>query len=46
VVYRRRGYQYGVIRLVEQIADDGPPGGAELSQANGQAARSAELAAR
>ena len=46
VVYRRRGYQYGVIRLVEQMRDDGPPGGAELSQANGQATRSAELAAR
>lgn len=46
VVYRRRGYQYGVIRLVEQMAGDGPPGGAALSQANGQAARSAELAAR
>jgi ribosomal subunit interface protein len=46
VVYRRRGYQYGVIRLVEQMTDDEPPGGAALSQANGQAARSAELAAR
>jgi ribosomal subunit interface protein len=46
VVYRRRGYQYGVIRLVEQIGNDGPPGGAALSQANGQAAQSAELAAR
>jgi ribosomal subunit interface protein len=46
VVYRRRGYQYGVIRLVEQIGNDGPPGGAALSRANGQAARSAELAAR
>jgi ribosomal subunit interface protein len=46
VVYRRRGYQYGVIRLVEQKADDGPPGAAAPSQANGQAAPSAELAAR
>ena len=47
VVYRRRGYQYGVIRLVEQMADDqasGPPGEAALSRANGQAGK--ELAAR
>ncbi len=49
VVYRRRGYQYGVIRLVEEMGDDGagePPGAAAPSQANGQAGRAAELAAR
>ena len=49
VVYRRRGYQYGVIRLVEEKADDqasGPPGEAALSRANGQAGKAAELAAR
>jgi ribosomal subunit interface protein len=49
VVYRRRGYQYGVIRLVEQKADDqagGPPGEAALSRANGQAGKAAEPAAR
>ena len=49
VVYRRRGYQYGVIRLVEQTAEDeagGPPGEATLSRANGQAGKAAELAAR
>jgi ribosomal subunit interface protein len=49
VVYRRRGYQYGVIRLVEEMERDGaggPPGGAASSRANGQAARPAELAAR
>ena len=49
VVYRRRGYQYGVIRLVEEMGEDGvggPPGAAALSQANGQAGRAAELAAR
>jgi hypothetical protein len=49
VVYRRRGYQYGVIRLVEQTADDpadGPPGEATLSRANGQAGKAAELAGR
>jgi ribosomal subunit interface protein len=38
VVYRRRGYQYGVIRLVEE---DATP-----SLANGQAKRAEELAAR
>jgi ribosomal subunit interface protein len=41
VVYRRRGYQYGVIRLVEEAAS-----GAEPSQANGRANRAEELAAR
>jgi ribosomal subunit interface protein len=49
VVYRRRGYQYGVIRLVEQTAEDqagGPPGEATLSRANGQTGKAAELAAR
>jgi ribosomal subunit interface protein len=49
VVYRRRGYQYGVIRLVEEQPDDraGPiPDQATASQANGQAKNPAELAAR
>ena len=49
VVYRRRGYQYGVIRLVEQTADDqvgGPSGEGTLGRANGQAGKAAELAAR
>jgi ribosomal subunit interface protein len=49
VVYRRRGYQYGVIRLVEQTAEDqagGPSGEATLSRANGQAGKAADLAAR
>ena len=41
VVYRRRGYQYGVIRLVEEAAR-----GAEPSQANGRAKTAEELAAR
>jgi ribosomal subunit interface protein len=41
VVYRRRGYQYGVIRLVEEAAS-----GTEARQANGQAKRAEELAAR
>jgi hypothetical protein len=38
VVYRRRGYQYGVIRLVEE---DATP-----DLANGQAERAGQLAAR
>jgi hypothetical protein len=38
VVYRRRGYQYGVIRLVEE---DATP-----NLANGQAERAEHLAAR
>jgi ribosomal subunit interface protein len=49
VVYRRRGYQYGVIRLVEEAAGDGtdlPPGNGTLSQAGGQARKTEELAAR
>jgi hypothetical protein len=37
-VYRRRGYQYGVIRLVEE---DATP-----NLANGQAERAEHLAAR
>jgi ribosomal subunit interface protein len=41
VVYRRRGYQYGVIRLVEEAAS-----GTEASRANGRAKRSEEFAAR
>jgi ribosomal subunit interface protein len=41
VVYRRRGYQYGVIRLVEEAAS-----GTEASQANGRAKRAEEYAAR
>jgi ribosomal subunit interface protein len=41
VVYRRRGYQYGVIRLVEEVAS-----GTEPSQANGRAKRAEEFAAR
>jgi len=41
VVYRRRGYQYGVIRLVEEAAS-----GNEASQANGRAKRAEEYAAR
>jgi len=41
VVYRRRGYQYGVIRLVEEAAS-----GAEASQANGRAKTAEEYAAR
>jgi ribosomal subunit interface protein len=49
VVYRRRGYQYGVIRLVEEsvghgadqlAGEDAPP------QANGQARRAGQLASR
>jgi ribosomal subunit interface protein len=41
VVYRRRGYQYGVIRLVEETAS-----GVAASQANGRAKRAEEFAAR
>jgi ribosomal subunit interface protein len=41
VVYRRRGYQYGVIRLVEEAAS-----GPDASQANGRAKRAEEYAAR
>jgi ribosomal subunit interface protein len=48
VVYRRRGYQYGVIRLVEEVADDaaGLRPSLELSRANGQAAQAATISAR
>jgi ribosomal subunit interface protein len=49
VVYRRCGYQYGVIRLVEDAADGGPdplPGEAPLNRSNGRAERAEELAAR
>jgi ribosomal subunit interface protein len=49
VVYRRRGYQYGVIRLVEEGMDD--PAGqsprlAALSMANGGPVQTATIAAR
>lgn len=49
VVYRRRGYQYGVIRLVEETAGDGTrpsPAEGAPSQANGQAKVAEHLAAR
>jgi ribosomal subunit interface protein len=49
VVYRRRGYQYGVIRLVEEMTDEREgqtPGLAELSRANGRAAKAATIPAR
>ncbi|HTS99525.1 MAG TPA: ribosome-associated translation inhibitor RaiA [Streptosporangiaceae bacterium] len=49
VVYRRRGYQYGVIRLVEDVAEEAagpPPGDGALSRTNGRAEKAAELAAR
>jgi ribosomal subunit interface protein len=45
VVYRRRGYQYGVIRLVEEVTDD-PAGRAALSRTNGQPARAAVTSTR
>jgi ribosomal subunit interface protein len=41
VVYRRRGYQYGVIRLVEEVVSGTGPG-----PANGRAKSAEELAAR
>jgi hypothetical protein len=41
VVYRRQGYQYGVIRLVEDVTE----GSAALGRANGQARSTAEVAA-
>jgi ribosomal subunit interface protein len=49
VVYRRRGYQYGVIRLVEEIAPadgavPGPEHRAGAGLANGQSAQAANLA--
>jgi len=49
VVYRRRGYQYGVIRLVEEVTDDTagqPPGLAASGRANGQATKAATIPAR
>jgi ribosomal subunit interface protein len=49
VVYKRRGYQYGVIRLVEEVAEGevgGRPGGAGLGRDNGRAKKAAEYAAR
>jgi ribosomal subunit interface protein len=48
VVYRRQGYQYGVIRLVEEVTDDtaGRPSPAALSRANGQPAQAATISAR
>jgi ribosomal subunit interface protein len=49
VVYRRRGYQYGVIRLTEEETDDTtgqPPSPATLSGANGQATKAATISAR
>jgi ribosomal subunit interface protein len=48
VVYRRRGYQYGVIRLVETAAEDqaGSPAGADVpAHADGRAARAEQLTA-
>ena len=41
VVYRRQGYQYGVIRLVEDVTEGSAPPG----RANGQARSTAEVAA-
>jgi len=49
VVYRRRGYQYGVIRLVEEVTDDTvgqPPGPTALRSANGQVTKAAIIPAR
>jgi ribosomal subunit interface protein len=49
VVYRRRGYQYGVIRLVEDAAGGVPdqrPGDAALSRSNGRAKQAGQLPAR
>ena len=49
VVYRRRGYQYGVIRLVEEMtgATAGqPPSPGALSRGNGQPAQAATISAR
>jgi ribosomal subunit interface protein len=49
VVYRRRGYQYGVIRLVEEAPGETagrPPDLAALSRANGQPAKGAAIPAR
>jgi ribosomal subunit interface protein len=47
VVYRRRGYQYGVIRLVEESAIGGQDAGdATLTQADGQASEAEKVGAR
>jgi ribosomal subunit interface protein len=49
VVYRRRGYQYGVIRLVEEVTGEREGRRtdlAALSRANGQATNAATIQAR
>ncbi len=49
VVYRRRGYQYGVIRLVEEVTDDTvapPPSPDALSRANGQVTKATTASPR
>jgi ribosomal subunit interface protein len=49
VVYRRRGYQYGVIRLVEEVTGEREgrrPDLAALSRANGGVAKAATIPAR
>lgn len=49
VVYRRRGYQYGVIRLVEDVdsaRDPGSPRQQLAAGANGQAGRTTDVASR
>jgi hypothetical protein len=49
VVYRRRGYQYGVIRLVEEMSEQAVgqrPDLAALSRANGQPMKGASIPAR
>jgi len=49
VVYKRRGYQYGVIRLVEDVAEgevDQRGSAPALGRDNGRVKKAAELAAR
>jgi len=48
VVYRRRGYQYGVIRLVEEDAREGVAASADDApgRANGRARKVSQMAAR
>jgi len=47
VVYRRRGYQYGVIRLVEESAIGGPAAGdTPVTSADGQASGAERVSAR
>jgi len=49
VVYKRRGYQYGVIRLVEEVAEGEigrPSHGAGLGRDNGRAEKAAQFVAR